>query len=569
MEEYKRCPYCDEQIRYNAVKCKHCGSIITNSHQVPSGIITPETQIKLALSFKYEIIEEIGRGGMASVYKANQKNLNRLVALKVIHQNLIYDNEFLQRFHQEAKLCASVNHPNIVTIYDEGALNNIHYMAMEYLSGNDLQRIIRYSKKVVYEDAIKIVVSIANALDHAHNKGLIHRDIKSSNIIITNEGRAVLTDFGIAYAANSAKLTQTGSVIGTPEYMSPEQAKGIKTDHRSDIYSLGVVLFECITGKLPFAGDNPLTTIFKIINDPPPLARELNKEVPQWLSTVINKALEKKPEKRFQTGKQFALALINKKPVGLELISKKKISRTDIKRKRNEKINKPDKEKNRFNKKIIYSFTILCLVVFFIGYKLIPSLNNNKEMPKNYEPKINKQNNIRMLLNEAEGLVRNGDLLSPQGNNAYIVYSEVLDMEPENDLAKMGLENIRKSYLERSKSELTNSEFKQSLATSDSALEYFQDNTELLNINKLAKQKIESQKIEAERISEETKQTKVPNLIGLQITAAGDILKVNRLRVGTISRVISPGRVGTVINQFPRGGELTNQESYVNLVVGE
>ena len=157
--------------------------MLTNSQNVSTGIITPETQVKIALSFKYEILEEVGRGGMASVYKATQKNLNRLVALKVIHQNLVFDNEFLQRFHQEAQLAASLSHPNIVTIYDEGAVNNVHYMAMEYLSGNDLHRIIKYNKKIKIEDSIKIIISISNALDHAHCKGLIHRDIKSANII--------------------------------------------------------------------------------------------------------------------------------------------------------------------------------------------------------------------------------------------------------------------------------------------------------------------------------------------------------------------------------------------------
>ena len=560
MEEYKRCPYCDERIRYSAVKCKHCGSILTNSQHGLTGIITPETQIKLALSFKYEIIEEIGRGGMASVYKASQKNLNRLVALKVIHQNLIYDNEFLQRFHQEAKLCASLNHPNIVTIYDEGAINNVHYMAMEYLLGNDLQRIIRYNKKVVVEDAIKIIISIANALDHAHNKGLIHRDIKSSNIIITNEGRAVLTDFGIAYAANNSRLTQTGSVIGTPEYMSPEQAKGIKTDYRSDIYSLGVVLFECITGKLPFAGDNPLTTIFKIINDTPPLARELNKEVPQWLSTIVNKTLEKDPNRRFQTGKELALALSNRKPITFEILRKNGTIKQNLVKKKssNSKRIYKDHSFKKKNRRYYYWFLILSLVILLaVALIYFPSkfsLNHERKGINTADSTQKLENKIQSYLNRADSLY-----LMANYRDSYDSYLKVLDIDRRNALANIGLNNIYKLFLDQANNAFRNSNYRETIAIADSGLSLFLNDAELSNI-----------KSEAEgRLNEPPPLLKieVPYLIGLSKELAIETLKSKNLKA-KITNIISEQK-NLVTDQFPQSGAKLNPGGYVSLVIGE
>ena len=562
MEEYKRCPYCDELVRTNAIKCKHCGSLLTNSQFAPTGIITPETQVKLALSFKYEILEEIGRGGMASVYKATQKNLNRLVALKVIHQNLIYDNEFLQRFHQEAHLCASVNHPNIVTIYDEGAVNNIHYMAMEYLLGNDLQRIIRYNKKIVIEDAIKIIISIANALDHAHNKGLIHRDIKSGNIIITNEGRAVLTDFGIAFAANSSKLTQTGSVIGTPEYMSPEQAKGIKTDHRSDIYSLGVVLFECLTGKVPFAGDNPLTTIFKIINDKPPIARELNKEIPPWLSTVLNKTLEKDPSRRFQTGKEFALALINRKPVTVEILSRKKTPKKILTTKNYTK--STYSIFNRIDSK--YNYLIIVIIIFAVFFISFPFINrkNHISIDPNTDTLNIKNNKVQLLLNTANNLFRIGNITYPENNNAYMLYKEVLSIEPGNEQASMGLENIRQSFVNRARNELEHVELEKTIIISDSALTLFPDDDNLLSIRSEA----ERDQKPISNIPSAKPKVEVPYLIGLSKDLAIETLRSKNLQI-KISYIISEQQKNLVISQSPTNGTKLHPGEDVTLVIGE
>jgi len=240
MSSIKSCPFCGEEILMNAIKCKHCGSDLQDSM---STSLYVNTSIRLALGDKYEILEVVGKGGMATVYKARQLNLNRLVAIKVVHPNLIHDTEFLNRFHREAQMAASLNHPNIVMIFDEGSLNGVHFIAMEYLEGKDLHCILQERGKLSVEQTVSIIKPIAEALDFAHSKGLVHRDVKSANILVTDSGRPVLTDFGIAHAASGTKITQAGSVIGTPEYMSPEQAEGKDLDGRSDMFSLGIVMY--------------------------------------------------------------------------------------------------------------------------------------------------------------------------------------------------------------------------------------------------------------------------------------------------------------------------------------
>lgn len=306
-DELKRCPYCGEQILSIAIKCKHCGSMLTDAPLPADGDGT--SSIDLALASKYGIQQEIGRGGMAIVFKAVQKNLDRVVALKVLPTQFTHDREFLDRFHREARAAAKLSHRNIVTIYDEGVEKGIHFIAMEYLDGTDLHTLVKQRGRLDVEEAIGLIAPIAGALDYAHQRGVIHRDVKSSNIILTNEGRPVLMDFGIAHAVAGSKLTRTGTVIGTPEYMSPEQADGKELDGRSDQYSLGVVLFECLTGQLPFRGDNPLTVIHKVIKETPPLPSSLGVEVPGRVQSILLRALAKDPSQRYATIGEFGSVL--------------------------------------------------------------------------------------------------------------------------------------------------------------------------------------------------------------------------------------------------------------------
>jgi len=258
---------------------------------------------------QYRIIDEIGRGGMAVVYRAYHGSLNRYVAIKVLPPQLALDTTFVQRFLQEARSAAGLKHPNIVTIYDVGVQSGIHYIVMEELHGEPLDGLIRKIGRMPLAQSIQITAQIASALDYAHARGIVHRDIKPANIIVGTAGKATLTDFGIAKAAEGANLTQTGMMVGTPEYMSPEQVKGEKVGASSDIYSLGIVLYQMLTGATPFTASNTPAILHKqVYEQPQPLHTQVG-GIPADLDKVLVTALAKDPANRYQSAGEFADAL--------------------------------------------------------------------------------------------------------------------------------------------------------------------------------------------------------------------------------------------------------------------
>jgi serine/threonine protein kinase len=267
----------------------------------------------------YQIVAEIGRGGMAIVYKAWQPSLERFVALKVLPAYFQHDPEFLARFHREAKSAARLNHPNIITVHDTGEFDGVHYIAMEYVEGGSLRDRLA-AGPLSLEEAESILAQIADALDFAHRHGLIHRDIKPANILFTDDGRPKVTDFGIARASDGTHLTRTGVLMGTPEYMAPEQAEGRPVDHRTDLYALGVVLYQMLTGRAPFQGTTPHATLHAVIYEPPPPPRQIAPGLPSAVEAVVLKAIAKQPERRFQRGADMAAALraalLDKAPKG-------------------------------------------------------------------------------------------------------------------------------------------------------------------------------------------------------------------------------------------------------------
>ena len=256
----------------------------------------------------YQIVEELGRGGMAIVYKAFQPSLGRYVALKVLPEYFQHDPEFIARFQREARAAAQLNHPNIVVIYDVGEQAGIHYIAMEYLEGGSLRERIA-SGPLTAERAASVVEQVGSALDYAHRRGLVHRDVKPANILFTADDRPKVTDFGIARASDSTRLTRTGVLIGTPEYMSPEQAQGSQIDHRSDLYALGAILYEMLTGRVPFKADTPHATLYAVIYQPPPPPRQIRPDLSPAVEAVLLKGLAKRPEDRYQTGADLAVAM--------------------------------------------------------------------------------------------------------------------------------------------------------------------------------------------------------------------------------------------------------------------
>ncbi|MCQ3939393.1 MAG: hypothetical protein DPW18_20470 [Chloroflexi bacterium] len=267
------------------------------------------------LSNRYVIEEMLGQGGMSAVYKATDPNLKRVVAIKMIHTHLSSNPDFVKRFEEEAAAVAQLRHPGIIQVHDFNRDSDVYYMVLEFVPGETIQahlkRLNDAGRKLSPKQAMEYMANICDAVDYAHQRGMIHRDIKPANIMINILGQAILMDFGIAKIVGSQRHTATGAVVGTAMYMSPEQIKGEQPDRRTDIYSLGVTLFEMVSGRPPFEAESAMTLMMMHINDPVPNVRELNPDVPEALVTVINKALAKDPNQRYQTAAQMAAALRN------------------------------------------------------------------------------------------------------------------------------------------------------------------------------------------------------------------------------------------------------------------
>ncbi len=261
------------------------------------------------LGRRYRILSRVGEGGMAEVYRARDSVLNRIVAIKVLRPQFASDEEFVERFRREAQAAASLSHPNIVSIYDVGQDGDRYYIVMEYVSGRSLKDLIREQGPLSPDRAAWIASQILAALDHAHKNNIVHRDIKPHNILVTPEGRVKVTDFGIARATSTSALTETGTIIGTVNYFSPEQARGEAAGVGSDIYSLGVVLYEMLTGRVPFRGDTPIAIALQHLQNTAIPPSELSPRVPRDLDRVVMKALEKDPSRRYQHARDMMRAL--------------------------------------------------------------------------------------------------------------------------------------------------------------------------------------------------------------------------------------------------------------------
>ncbi|WP_284638931.1 Stk1 family PASTA domain-containing Ser/Thr kinase [Paenibacillus silviterrae] len=257
------------------------------------------------LGGRYEILERVGGGGMAIVYKGLDILLHRHVAVKILRQQYVHDEEFIQRFRREAQAAASLSHPNVVSIYDVGQEEDVHYIVMEYVEGHTLNSLIKERAPLQVEEAIHIAVQICDALDHAHHNQIIHRDIKPHNILIGRNGRVKVTDFGIARAVTSSTITQTGSVVGSVHYFSPEHAKGTPTGEQSDLYSLGIVMYQMLTGRLPFLGESPISVALKHLQEDVEEPRKVNPLIPQSVENIILRAMRKSTTERYRTAQDM------------------------------------------------------------------------------------------------------------------------------------------------------------------------------------------------------------------------------------------------------------------------
>src|ERR1700687_3579267 len=255
----------------------------------------------------YTLLEQIGYGGMAVVYRARQDTLDRTVAIKILSENMAASSEFMERFRREARPSANLRHPNVITVHDFGEdERGVPYLVMEYIEGPTLADLM--DAGLDDERIPSLLDQIAAGLDYAHARGVIHRDIKPGNVLMTEEGRAVLADFGLAWLLEGAQLTLTGGVIGTPEYMSPEQAAGHPFDHRADVYALGIVLYEMLVGERPFISETPIGMLLQHLQDTAPNVLLARPDLPPAVGDVLAKALVKDPDDRYSTAGELARA---------------------------------------------------------------------------------------------------------------------------------------------------------------------------------------------------------------------------------------------------------------------
>ena len=245
---------------------------------------------------RYEIIRSIGEGGMANVYLGYDTILDRKVAIKILRGDLSNDEKFVRRFQREALSASSLAHPNIVEMYDVGEDDGLYYIVMEYIDGLTLKQLLKKRGSITLSEALDIMLQLTDGMGHAHDSYIIHRDLKPQNIMIKDDGQIKITDFGIAMALNSTQLTQTNSVMGSVHYLPPEQASGKGATIKSDIYSMGIIFYELLTGKLPFKGDNAVEIALKQMRDPLPSIKEDNQEIPQSIENIILKATAKNPK---------------------------------------------------------------------------------------------------------------------------------------------------------------------------------------------------------------------------------------------------------------------------------
>jgi len=459
----------------------------------------------------YKVLREIGRGGMSIVYLAIQENLDRQVALKVMHQRITGDQEFKTRFQREGKSIAQLTHPHIVNAFDMGIAGDHYYIAMEYIPDGNLKDLIN-DRSVTLERKIEITKDIASALRYAHQKGCIHRDVKPMNILFREDGSAVLTDFGVAKMTHQAgaTLTSTGFIIGTPRYMCPEQATGGQVDNRSDIYSLGVVFFELLSGRTPYDSDSAISVLYKHVESPIPA-------LPAYLSQyqpIIYRLMAKKPEDRYQNIDELLVDLgspIIKLP---SRVSEPKTSSSprDIEQTRvvnSGRLHPPLKQPQNSVKKRRTPVMLIFILLTSIGgvylyqqYIVLGLHDGTINLVKNNDTSLS----IAKLLNTADLQFVDAKLIAPQGDNAYETFKKILSQQPNNSNAIRGLKQIERKLITQIKTYQEKGQASSALQLVNGSLNFFPNQSAMLTLrqsltstqsNRLAKNQFTPQDIKS------------------------------------------------------------------------
>lgn len=555
----------------------------------------------IIVSNRYEIIEQIGSGGMSIVYKAKDRKLGRVVTFKVLRAEYVKDIDFIKRFDVEARAAASLSHPNIVNVYDVGHDGLVNYIVMEYVDGVTLKEIIKRRAPFSNDETLGVAIQIASALEHAHKNNIVHRDIKPQNILVTANGVVKVTDFGIAKAASAKTITVANNTMGSVHYFSPEQAKGGYVTFKSDIYSLGLVMFEMATGQLPFDGDTPVAIAIKQINEFLPDMKEFNPQVSDRLQKIITRATEKFVSRRYDNAEEMSNDLKRAITNQIEKNDEEEISLQDsptiqltaddiaqIKKETNivedededdyydfeYELKNKDKEKKVIAAAVVTSAVIIFLLSF-VGYKVF---FNSKplEVPQLVGKTFEEANQIGKSLgvkikevgSEYSGEVEK-DKISNQnysdGDNLY--KGDTIDVK-----ISLGVEQVSMPYVQNKDLSDAYDAFKEFSFNVEEIYEYSSSvpNNVVMSQNPLAGTMVDENIDVILRISKgkEIKNVTVPNIVGLTESEAKIKLQSSDLIVGSVTKSESSKYpAGTVITQTINSGKEVQAETVVSFVV--
>ena len=561
--------------------------------------------IQRILARRYELQELIGGGGMADVYKAQDKLLDRAVAVKILHQQYANDAEFVEKFRREATAAAKLAHPNIVNIYDVGEDGGSQYIVMEYVSGPTLKEVIQQKGCLEPIEAVRIAKEIASALESAHRNNLVHCDIKPHNILVMPDGHIKVTDFGIARAVSASTMTYSGSVMGSVHYFSPEQAKGTVITTKSDVYSLGVVLYEMLTGQLPFNGETSVSIALKHLQEEPVPIRQLNPSIPPVLEAIVQKAMSKDPADRPSSTELYAdlnqaKAMLADRGTSQEAVSNDPFATRMIPRitpemmaeQRSERpANKPigsredyqpqyqpQEEKSIFKSKSFIAVLVgILLMGFFVGSFLsFGKFWSSAEI--NVPDVVGKSSVVAQQILEDKNL----RVKIVEANDDSVPAGQVVSQYPEAG-AKVKEQRLVTITVSKGGQELTMPDLKSmSRSNAEEKLKkmglklgaVFEENAKepagtVINQDPRSGSKItKGQTVDITvSLGEKKKEITVQNYTGLSVDSAKSNLEANGLSLGGISEEASTRPKGTVIGQSPSAGSTTTEGGSVSLII--
>lgn len=538
------------------------------------------------LNDRYRLDERIGSGGMAEVYRAYDLLLDRQVAVKILNKDLASDDKFITRFKREAKAAGKLTHPCIVNVFDVGQDGDVNFIVMEFVDGGSLKQVIESVGIISGKMAIKVAIDIATGLAHAHARGLVHCDVKSQNILVDKDGNAKIADFGVAYIMATASTATNDTVMGSVHYMAPEQVRGEAVNAQADIYSLGVVLFEMLTGRLPFSADTPMGVAVKQVNDIPPLIREFNPRVFPMLESIVSKALAKDRDDRYRD----ALEMVDELRRAEMLIADEeatqlsKHSRTEHIEDKTEAISTKAVKDNVINermKKWIYALSIAILLIFGFAIGLFAFYGNfwssaDVNVPnvvgktQKAAEQILAESKLRVKVEEDFHSIGQLGMISSQnpepgmtvkeGRYVTIVVNSTKDVAIVPDLMDLSVEQAT--------ARLNGAGLKLG-AVKETFSDKVRKNS-VIGQSPIANSRVQKGTIVDIIITRrEVQKIVVPNLVGLSLSGAKDILAGRKMMLGNVSEIESDQAPGSVLRQTPRAGAEVVENSKVDVVLAK